>query len=183
MDKETRRKEILKHLYDETKPKSATSLAKDLGVSRQIIVQDIDWLRATGYDITSHARGYVISKKNCFERVFKAYHSDKDVQKELYTIVDAGGIVYDVFVYHRTYGTIHAKMNLKSRVDVDNFLNDIATGNSSLLKNVTSGYHYHTVQAQSEEILNLIENRLKENGFLAKLQDYEPLELSKNRNI
>ena len=39
---------------------------------------------------------------------------------------------------------------------------------------MTSGYHYHTVLADSEETLDLIEKSLKEHGFLAPLQDYEP---------
>ena len=54
----------------------------------------------------------------------------------------------------------------------------IATGKSSLLKNVTSNYHYHTVRADSQEILDLIGTRLKEEGFLAPLQDFEPVECS-----
>lgn len=52
----------------------------------------------------------------------------------------------------------------------------MATGSSSLLKNVTGGYHYHTIEAESEEILDDIQNELAEKGFLAKLQDYEPVD-------
>ena len=44
------------------------------------------------------------------------------------------------------------------------------------LKNVTGGYHYHTIEAESEEILDDIQNELAEKGFLAKLQDYEPVD-------
>lgn len=44
------------------------------------------------------------------------------------------------------------------------------------LSNVTGGYHYHTIEAESEEILNDIQNELAEKGFLAKLQDYEPVD-------
>ena len=43
-------------------------------------------------------------------------------------------------------------------------------------KNVTGGYHYHTIEAESEEILDDIQNELAEKGFLAKLQDYEPVD-------
>ena len=39
----------------------------------------------------------------------------------------------------------------------------------------TSGYHYHTVTAESREILDMIQNKLEEVGFLAPLQDYEPV--------
>lgn len=179
MTGEERRNEIILRLEGADRQISATSLAKELGVSRQVIVGDIAILRAQGYDITALARGYIMQKKNAFERVFKVYHSDEDTERELNIFVDNGGICVDVFIYHRTYGEVHAPMNLKSRLDVQNFLGDIASGKSSLLKNVTSGYHYHTITAQSVEILDLIEARLKENGFLAPLQDYEPNKLNK----
>ena len=51
-----------------------------------------------------------------------------------------------------------------------------SAGKSSLLKNVTSGYHYHTIDAESEEILDAIQEELRQRGFLAKLQDYEPVD-------
>ena len=98
------------------------------------------------------------------------------VEEELSTIVDAGGHVKDVFVYHKVYGVIRANMDIKSRRDVRNYLEEIRTGKSSLLKNVTSGYHYHTICAESEEVLDAIQEELKNKGFLAKLQDYEPVD-------
>lgn len=55
-------------------------------------------------------------------------------------------------------------------------MEEISTGKSSLLKNVTSGYHYHTIDAESEEILDAIQEELQQKGFLAKLQDYEPVD-------
>ena len=80
----------------------------------------------------------------------------------------------DVFVFHKVYGTLRAEMNISSRLHVTRFLQDIATGKSSLLKNVTAGYHYHTVSADTEETLEVIEEKLKQNGFLAPLQAFEP---------
>ena len=65
------------------------------------------------------------------------------------------------------------------RLQVKDFLENIATGKSSLLKNVTSGYHYHTVSADSMALLDGIEAQLKEKGFLAPLQEYEPNEINK----
>ena len=59
------------------------------------------------------------------------------------------------------------------------FLKDISSGKSSLLKNVTSGYHYHTVATDSKEALKLIEDSLWEQGFLAPLQEYEPVNFNK----
>jgi transcriptional regulator of NAD metabolism len=49
------------------------------------------------------------------------------------------------------------------------------SGKSNLLMDVTSGYHYHTVQADSEALLDIIQERLEMKGFLAKLQDHEPV--------
>ena len=55
-------------------------------------------------------------------------------------------------------------------------MTNLQTGHSSLLKNVTSGYHYHTVHADNEEILDEIQEELQKAGFLAQLQEYEPVD-------
>ena len=175
----TRREKILERLDGAKEPISATALAKELGVSRQVIVTDVALLRAQGSDILSLARGYMLQKSTFSERAFKLHHSDEDVERELNIIVDLGGSVVDVFVYHRSYGLLRARMDIRSRLDVSRFLDDIRSGKSSLLKNVTSGYHYHTVRADSERTLDLIEQALKENGFLAPLQDHEPIDIKR----
>lgn len=179
MTGEERRTKILSYLERAQGQISASALAREFSVSRQVIVGDVAILRAQGHNIIALARGYVLEKSTLFERVFKVYHSDEDTERELNIFVDAGGVCVDVFIYHRSYGEVHAPMNLKSRIDVANFLSDIASGKSSLLKNVTSGYHYHTIQAESAEILDIIEASLKENRFLAPLQDYEPKKVRK----
>ena len=46
-----RRQEILKNIKESDRPVSGSKLAKDYDVSRQVIVQDIALLRASGYDI------------------------------------------------------------------------------------------------------------------------------------
>lgn len=178
---EVRRQEILNVLSESSKPVSASALSEKFGVSRQIIVKDIAQIRANGIEISAYARGYVLENKGRPSKVFKNFHSDEDVEKELTLIVDLGGTVEDVFVYHKAYNKVSAPMNIKSRSDVSRFLENIATGKSSLLKNVTSGYHYHTVSADSYETLKVIEDRLWENGFLAKLREYEPSELKVER--
>ena len=71
---------------------------------------------------------------------------------------------------------IRHTMNIRTRRDVKKFLGGLSTRSSSLLKNVTGGYHYHTIEAESEEILDDIQNGLAEKGFLARLQDYEPVD-------
>lgn len=170
-----RRRLILKMISESKAPVSGEAIAKRLEVSRQVIVQDIALLRANGEDIISTNRGYILTHDNEAVRVFKVVHTDEETQQELNLIVDFGGKVGDVFVYHKVYGVIKAEMNIKSRMDIKNYMEQLVNGKSSLLKNVTSGYHYHTVYAESEEILDIIQEELQKKGFLAKLQDYEPV--------
>ena len=179
MKGEQRREKIIIRLKASKAPVSAGSLSQEFGVSRQIIVKDISVLRKEGYNITALSRGYIIEKNNRAEKVFKIIHSDEEVQKELELIVDLGGTVEDVFVYHKAYNKVRADMGIKTRADVSCFLENIKSGKSSLLKNVTSGYHYHTVSASDEETLKIIEDELWKCGFLAPLQEYEPSEINK----
>ena len=176
MKGEERRKQLLNILSSSNNPVSGGTLAKELNVSRQIIVQDISLLRANGATIFSTNKGYLLQEDRKYSRVFKVYHTDDQVEEELSTIVDAGGQIRDVFVYHKVYGVLKADMGIKSRRDIRAYMEEISTGNSSLLKNVTSGYHYHTIDAESEEILDAIQEELQQKGFLAKLQDYEPVD-------
>lgn len=176
MKGEERRAKIYQLISESDIPISGTSLAKTLQVSRQVIVQDIAILRANGCAILSMTKGYFIQRRPEKKRVLKVIHEDHEVEEELNAIVDLGGKVEDVFVYHKVYGVVKATMHIQSRKDIKAYLSEIASGKSSLLKNVTAGYHYHTVVAESEEILDLIQEKLLEMGFLAKLQDYEPVD-------
>ena len=170
-----RREKILEQLKAASGPISASQLASRFGVSRQVIVQDVALLRANGEDIQATASGYLLQDAALCSRVFKSYHSDEDTARELTLCVDLGGCVKDIFVYHRAYGVIRGELNIRSRLDVQRFLDDVPSGKSTLLKNTTSGYHYHTVTADSEEILDLIQQALMDHGFLAPLTDYEPV--------
>lgn len=163
-----RRQEILKNIKESDRPVSGSKLAKDYDVSRQVIVQDIALLRASGYDIISTNRGYVLEGQTCAERVFKVRHTDEQLETELCTIVDLGGQVKNVMVNHKVYGHIEAELEITSRRKVKEFLADIESGKSTPLKNITSDYHYHTVTADSEETLGMIEEELRKLGFLVE---------------
>ncbi|MDO4976258.1 MAG: transcription repressor NadR [Eubacteriales bacterium] len=177
-----RRMKILETLSKSSAPIAAKTLAKEFNVSRQIIVSDIALLRAEKHEIASTNRGYILSEDAKATRVFKVKHSDDEVEQEMNLIVDYGGTVEDVFVYHKTYGTVRAEMNIRSRIDVIDFMKAIETGKSSFLKNITDGYHYHTITASSEKILDRIQEQLEKNGFLAQLQDYEPVNFWKEES-
>ena len=170
-----RRKKIIQMLTESETAISGRALADALHVSRQVIVQDMALLRAQENDITSTHLGYFLLKQEKARRVFKVMHTDEQVEEELSLIVDYGGVVEDVFIYHKVYGIVRADLQIRCRKDIEAFLQDLATGKSGLLKNVTSNYHYHTVSAPTEKLLDLIQQQLMEKGFLAKLQDYEPV--------
>lgn len=162
-----RRIAIANLLLSEERAVSGSELSERFGVSRQIIVQDISVLKGSGYDILSTHQGYVIQKSPLKERVFKLYHTTEQTEEELSLIVDLGGTVLDVFVWHKVYGKVAAKLNIFSRLHVKQFIEGVRTGKSSELMNITGGYHYHTVRAASEEILDQIGRALEERGFIA----------------
>jgi len=176
MSGEERRGKIIQALKNSDKAVSATTLAKEFDVSRQVIVQDVALLRANGKNIFSTNRGYLIQEDEETTRVFKVQHEDDEVEKELTTIVDLGGTVEDVFVYHKIYGVVKAPMNIKTRKDIYEYVKTLSSGKSSPLLKITDNYHYHTVQADSEDILDNIQKDLEECGFLAKLLDFEPVD-------
>ena len=174
MNREERIHRLLEILSNSDEPVSGKKLSEELSVSRQVVVQDITLLRSTGTDIIATHKGYVINKKDEHVRVFKVIHSDDDVEKEMSLIVDLGGRILDVFIYHKVYNVVRAEMNVKSRRDIANFMEEIHSGRSSFLKNATSGYHYHTIAADSEMLLDVIGDELKKAGFLAEPKNDEP---------
>ena len=165
MKTQDRRKEIGLYLMSKQQPVSGTALSEKFGVSRQIIVQDISYLKDAGYEILSTRRGYIVQKSPFVTKVFKVRHESSQSEKELNTIVDFGGTVVDVFVWHKVYGKISAPLNISSRLQVKQFIEGVRTGKSTELLNITGGYHYHTIRAENNEILDLIVKELKNNDF------------------
>lgn len=167
MKADQRRKEIASYMMSAQNAVPGGKLSEKFGVSRQIIVQDISALKEAGYEILSTHSGYVMQTTPHYERVFKLFHTKDQTEDELNTIIDFGGIVADVFVWHKVYGKMTAPLNISSRLHIAQFLEGVRTGKSSELMNITGGYHYHTVKADSEEVLNRIESVLQEKGFIA----------------
>lgn len=161
-----RRTEIIERIQKSPAPVSGKNLAESYGVSRQVIVQDIALLRAAGYDVIATNRGYILNTPAKVSRVLKVCHSDEGLEEELCTVVDMGGCVENVMVNHRVYGHLQAELHINSRRKVAEFMEDIRNGKSSPLKNITSDYHYHTITADNEETLDLIEEELRKKGFL-----------------
>ena len=74
----------------------------------------------------------------------------------------------NVMVQHRVYGRMEAPLGIRSRRHIQKFMADIHQGKSSPLKNITSDYHYHKVEAENEETLDMIEEVLREKNFLVE---------------
>ena len=162
-----RRKALANRLLSANEAVSGGMLSEEFGVSRQIIVQDIAVLKGSGYDILSTHNGYVIRKSPHKECVIKVYHTREQTEDELNTIVDLGGTVVDVFVWHKVYGKLVAPLNIFSRLHVKQFIEGVRSGKSSELMNITGGYHYHTVRSDSESTLDSIKKILEEKGYIA----------------
>lgn len=165
-----RREEIISQIQNSTTAVSGKELASTYDVSRQVIVQDIALIRAMGYDIISTNRGYILNMPKSISKVFKVRHTDEQLEEELCTVVDNGGCIENVMINHRVYGRMEARLQISSRRKIKEFMDDIHSGKSSPLKNITSGYHYHKVSADSIETLNMIEEELKRKGFLIQAE-------------
>ena len=161
-----RRKAIVNLLLSSTEAVSGGKLSEVFGVSRQIIVQDITVLKAMGYEILSTSQGYIMHKSPLAERVFKVRHTTEQTEDELSCIVDLGGTVVDVFVWHKVYGKIEATLNIFSKLHIKQFLEGVRTGQSTELMHVTGGYHYHTVRADNEAVLDRIEAALIAKNYI-----------------
>ena len=106
MDGETRRREILQALQCGEQPISASRLAKQFQVSRQIIVGDIALLRAGGEAILATARGYILEEESqgVVVKIAVCHRSDQ-VKEELQS--------YTTFLkgYHHDMNAILGELN------------------------------------------------------------------------
>lgn len=165
-----RREQIIRQIQESKAPVSGTKLASLYSVSRQVIVQDIALLRASNRNIIATNKGYLYAsgtgKTGVFRRTFLVSHDDSGMKEELQLIVDNGGRLLDVVVDHEIYGQITVDLLLENRRDVQEFLEKIRSGIARPLSVLTNGKHYHTVEADREEILDRIEQQLREKNYL-----------------
>lgn len=168
MEGSKRREQLVKLLMEQSEPVSGGELSRLLGVSRQVIVQDIALLRATDINIISTTRGYLVyhTDQPRLKRVFKVKHTTEQIEDELCTIVDNGGRILDVLVTHEIYGEITTALIIRNRQDVYDFVKKVREHKIVPLKELTDGIHQHTVEADSEAALDRIDKALKEKGYL-----------------
>ena len=85
-----RREKLLSMLAKSKEPIAGAEMAKQLSVSRQVIVQDIALLRAADNNIVSTNRGYVLLKPGKCERIFKVRHTAEEIEKYINQIAFSG---------------------------------------------------------------------------------------------
>lgn len=171
MNAKVRRSAILTRLKHENGPVSATALAKEHGVSRQIIVGDIALLRAGGEPISATPRGYLLDRENAGElHTVAVRHTTQEMERELQICVDNGCTVLDVVVEHPVYGQLVGQLQLSSRYDVEQFLNRSRSGAARPLSDLTGGIHLHRLLCPDEAAYRRVCRQLDEAGILLKDQ-------------
>lgn len=169
MKSNQRREKIISILKKAQQAVSASSLAEQLQVSRQIIVGDIALLRAQGNEILSTPRGYIIDSNTRDSGVIckiACSHGPEYTKDEIYAIVDNGGRLIDVIVEHPIYGQLSGQLNISSRYDTDIFLKKVESDNVSLLSDLTDGIHLHTISCDDYETVSRIKRALWKMGIL-----------------
>ena len=162
MNGEERRKHILARLTESSAPVSATCLAGECNVTRQIIVADIALLRAGGCPIRAEHKGYVLDKEETPDKMRRVVvkHGKEAVRDEFYAVVDNGGSVLDVIVDHSMYGKISVELNITSRFDADEFVQKISETGVYPLSLLTEGLHVHTILIKDEASYRRILDKL-----------------------
>lgn len=171
MEGQERRDKILELLTETKTPLSGSQIAKEVGVSRQVVVQDIAILRAKNKNILSTAKGYMLyyPENQKVNRCFSVIHTTDQIEDELCTIVDNGGKVLNVIVEHPIYGEIDADLIICNRNDVYDFVEKVKSKKTVPLKELTDGKHMHMVEADSELILDRIEAALDKKNYLLRI--------------
>lgn len=167
MDAQQRRQAISKRLADSTVPLSAAALARELSVSRQIIVGDVAILRAGGLDITATPRGYLLphlpAGVTC---TFACRHQADQIGEELNAMVDQGCTVLDVIVEHPIYGQLTGPLRISNRYEVAQFVARCQEEAAAPLSQLTEGVHLHTVLCPDQSASDRVRAALEELGFL-----------------
>jgi len=170
MDAINRRKKIMEVIQMSDGCTTGSELSALLDVTRQVVVQDIALLRASGIPIIATSSGYMIIDMVTRARplkVFTCRHETlEQAEQELTLIVESGGKVRDVIIEHPIYGEISGALMVSTMEAVKNLIERLSQKESMMLTSITGGVHMHTVEAAEEKTLVLIEKKLCDAGIL-----------------
>ncbi len=167
MDAQRRRQIIAQRLRESEGPLSAAALARELSVSRQIIVGDVALLRAGGLDITATPRGYLLPQPPAGVKcTFACRHRADQIGEELNAVVDQGCTVLDVIVEHPIYGQLTGPLRVSNRYEVEQFVDRCRQEEAAPLSQLTEGVHLHTLLCPDQEAAERVRAALEQLGFL-----------------
>ncbi len=170
MEPESRRKKIADVIRRSHAPVTGGELSAMLGVTRQVVVQDIALLRAGGLPIIATPSGYMILDAIVRGRALKVFtcrhETLEQAEAELMIMVESGGKVRDVIIEHPVYGEITGTLMIGTPEEVKELIGRLGRKNSMMLTSITAGVHMHTVEAADEETLAVIEEKLRVAGIL-----------------
>ena len=167
MNSAQRREKVLSLLTEHSSPLSATVIAKQCGVSRQIIVGDVALLRASGEQISATPRGIPAAPRTGTAPAGDCLppHPGADGKGTVHCggqrLCGAGRDGR-----HPVYGRISGQLQLFSRYDVDQFVQKLRTSNAPALCTLTGGVHLHNIQYQHQEDIQRVVEQLRKQGLL-----------------
>lgn len=167
-----RRKKLLTLLQQADAPICGKQLSKDLNVTRQIIVSDIAILRSSGISIASSKLGYMIIRpdyQNFYRRSLGCQHKKMDaaeIESEMNVVVDNGGIIHQMILQSKTYGTLCVHLNIRSRRDVKTFIQSFKETDAPFITVITRGEHLLEIETHDAEEMQAIKSRLDELDLL-----------------
>lgn len=170
---EQRRELILKTLQEANHPVTGGELGDLTNVSRQVIVSDINLLKAKEEPIMATNQGYLYTrstqKVQDVQKIIVCKHQPEETEEELNILVDHGVTVRDVRVEHPVYGDVRASVMVSNRQEVKHFIEQIKQAQAPYLLNLDeSGIHLHTISAPRQEQLDDAQQALKKAGFLVE---------------
>lgn len=166
---DNRRNALLSLLQESEEPLTGSCLAQRFQVSRQVIVQDIAVLRASGYPIIAALNGYClqVQSEGKLKKTFLSCHEGRDqMEEELQIVIDYGGKMLNIAVCHPIYGDIVCPLKIQSREDIREFLEKLEDQKATPLSSLTEGIHFHTIEVDREETFEKILKQLKLKGFI-----------------
>ncbi len=170
MGARTRRSQVEAVLRRSEGPVSASVLAAQFGVSRQIIVGDIALLRAAGAPIIATPRGYLLEQAHVdasqYYTIACRHTTPEQLLEELCLAVDQGAVVVDVIVEHPVYGQITGQLEVRSRYDAERFAQALARSSSAPLSLLTGGIHLHTLRCPDRDCFDRVCAALRRAGIL-----------------
>lgn len=170
---QARRVEIVELLKTADSPMTGKEIGDRTGVSRQVVVGDINLLKAVDEPIIATSRGYLyITEKerdNRIERIAVFKHTPSQTEQELTIFVDHGVTVKDVRVEHPVYGDLTALIMVANRIEVKEFITKVEASNAVYLSVLSEdNTHLHTVSADEPKQIDKAFEALRKAGILVE---------------